>query len=257
MLLVDTHAHIYLGEFDPARHEMLKIAENEGVGKIFMPAIDSQTHESLIRLAEDHPGFCFPMMGLHPCSVKSNYREELNIARYYLEKKKFWAIGETGLDFYWDKTFTTEQYAAFHEQIEWALEKDLPVVIHSRQSTDECIKTVAEHQQGKLKGVFHCFSGNAVQARQIIDLGFYLGIGGVLTFKNSGLDAAIKDIEPSHFVLETDSPYLAPVPFRGKRNEPSYLKYVVEKLADLNEMSKDEMAAITTENAGKLFRKSK
>jgi TatD DNase family protein len=219
-----------------------------------LPAIDSETHESLIKLEEAYPGRCVAMMGLHPCSVKENYREELSIARNYLAQRSFIAVGEIGLDFYWDKTFTEQQYLAFHEQVKWALELDLPIVIHSRNSTDECIQVVKEHQQGKLRGVFHCFSGNAEQAARAIELGFYLGIGGVVTFKNSGLDKVMESVSLENIVLETDAPYLAPVPFRGKRNEPSYLKYVVEKLAVIKNCTVEEVGEITSANAVKLFR---
>lgn len=253
MKLIDTHSHIYLPEFEPDRGEILERAEKEGIRKIFLPAVDSSTHESMLKLEEEHSSICLSMMGLHPCSVKENYREELKIARDYLEKRAFKAVGEIGLDSYWDKTFAEQQYAVFHEQIEWALHFDIPIAIHSRNSTDECINVVAEHQKGKLKGVFHCFSGNTDQAQQVIDLGFYLGIGGVVTFKNSGLDKAIGKINLEKILLETDAPYLAPVPFRGKRNEPSYLKYVVGKLAEIKNASIDEVAEITTENAEKLF----
>ena len=253
MKLIDTHSHIYLPEFDLDRDAILERAENEGIRKILLPAIDSSTHEGMLKLEEDNSSICLSMMGLHPCSVKEIYREELKIARDYLEKRPFKAVGELGLDFYWDKTFTEQQYAAFHEQIEWALHFDIPIAIHSRNSTDECIKVVTEHQKGKLKGVFHCFSGNTEQAQQVIDLGFYLGIGGVVTFKNSGLDKVMATINLENIILETDAPYLAPVPFRGKRNEPSYLKYVVEKIAEIKNTGVDEVAAITTENAEKLF----
>ena len=260
MMLIDTHSHIYLPEFKPDRAVMFERAEKEGVGRILLPAIDSGTHTMMLHLEAENPGRCQAMMGLHPCSVKENYPEELKIARDYLDKRPFKAVGEIGLDFYWDKTYTDQQYAAFHQQIEWALHFDIPIVIHSRASTDECIKTVAEHQkaclpdrQGKLKGVFHCFSGNAEQAQQVIELGFYLGIGGVITFKNAGLDKVIKEIQMDNIILETDAPYLAPVPFRGKRNEPSYLKYVVEKLAEIKNLEVGEIAKITTANAEKLF----
>lgn len=252
-MLIDTHSHIYVEEFDNDRTIMLQRAEKEGVEKILLPAIDSATHEVMLSLEKAEPDRCLSMMGLHPCSVKENFKEELKIAREHLEKRTFIAVGEMGLDFYWDKTFAEQQYIAFHEQIEWALHFDIPIVIHSRNSTDECIKVVAEHQKGKLKGVFHCFSGNAEQAAQAIGLGFYLGIGGVLTFKNSGLDKVMQSVNLDNIVLETDAPYLAPVPFRGKRNEPSYLKYVVEKLAGIKQSSVEEIAAITTANAEKLF----
>jgi TatD DNase family protein len=252
-MLIDTHTHIYLPEFDADRIEMLARAENEGVDAMLMPAIDSEAHSLLLRTEADFPGKCFSMMGLHPCAVKVNFREELEIIRDHFENRKFVAVGETGLDFYWDLDFTNEQYESFQTQIELAMQYDLPVVIHSRNSTNECIKTIRENQKGGLKGVFHCFSGNLDQARQIIDLGFHLGIGGVITFKNSGLDKVMKDTDLKHVVLETDSPYLAPVPFRGKRNECSYLKYVVEKLSEVKNLSKDEIEKITTANAKELF----
>lgn len=255
MPLTDTHAHIYLPEFDEEREEMLKRAEKEGITKILLPAIDSESHGLLLDLAATFPDLCLPMMGLHPCYVKENFREELKIARGYLESGRFWAIGEIGLDFYWDKTFTDQQFLAFEEQIRWAIEFNLPVAIHSRNSTDECIEVVRRNQHGKLKGVFHCFSGNAEQAKQVMDLGFYLGIGGVVTFKNGGLDKVFETIGLERVVLETDAPYLAPVPFRGKRNEPSYLKYVVERLATLKNITTGEVAEITERNARELFKK--
>jgi TatD DNase family protein len=253
MNLVDTHAHIYLSEFDPDRSLMLKRAEMEGIRKIILPAIDSGTHSAMLKVEHENPESCFSMIGVHPCSVKMNYAEELKIARDYLEERSFIAIGEIGLDFYWDITYSEQQYKAFHEQIEWALHFDIPIAIHSRNSIDECIQVVSEHQQGKLKGVFHCFSGSGQQVQQIIDLGLYLGIGGVLTFKNSGLDKAIENINLDHIVLETDSPYLAPVPFRGKRNECSYIKYVAQKLAEIKSITLQQVADITTANAEKLF----
>lgn len=253
MTIIDTHSHIYLPEFNPDRSEILERAEKEGIGRILMPSIDSSTHSAMLELEEERSFLCLSMMGVHPCSVKENYREELKIARDYLEKRAFKAVGEIGLDFYWDKTFTEQQYAAFNEQLEWALHFDIPVSIHSRSSTDECIGIVKKHQKGKLRGVFHCFSGNEIQAQQIIDLGLYLGIGGVITFKNSGLDKVMENISLAHVVLETDAPYLAPVPYRGKRNEPSYLKYVVEKLAEVKSVSREEVASITTVNGEKLF----
>ena len=192
-------------------------------------------------------------MGLHPCSVKEGYKKELEIVRTHFERRRFVAVGETGLDFYWDRTFTNEQYESFQIQIELAIQYDIPIVIHSRNSIDECIKVIGENQKGNLKGVFHCFSGNIEQANQIIELGFFLGIGGVITFKNSGLDKVIDNVNLKDMILETDAPYLAPVPFRGKRNECSYLKYVVEKLSEIKDVSKEEIARITTTNAKELF----
>ena len=252
-MLIDTHSHIYLSEFDSDREVMLMSAENEGIKQVLMPAIDKETHFAMLETEGQHPEKCFSMMGLHPCSVKAGYKEELNILREYFEKRRFVAVGETGLDFYWDRTFTKEQYDSFQFQIALAMQYDIPVVIHSRNSIDECIKVIQDNQQGNLKGVFHCFSGNEKQAKEIIDLGFYLGIGGVVTFKNSGLDKVMVDIDMKNIVLETDAPYLAPVPFRGKRNECSYLKYVVEKLAEIKDVSKEEVENITTKNAKELF----
>jgi TatD DNase family protein len=253
MHLIDTHSHIYLPEFAADRMEMLERAEKEGVVKIIMPAIDSESHLPMLELEKAYPELCASMMGLHPCSVKEDFGSELKIAREYLGQRKFIAVGEIGLDFYWDKTFTEQQYAAFHEQIGWALQYNIPIVIHSRNSIDECIEVIKEHQKGKLRGVFHCFSGDAVQAQQIIEQGFYLGIGGVVTFKNSGLDKVMEQVSLDYVVLETDAPYLAPVPFRGKRNEPAYLRYVVEKLAGIKNIPKEEIANITSSNAEKLF----
>ena len=252
-MIIDTHCHIYLEEFDEDRPVMIKNAQNEGVSRFFMPAIDSATHEKMFIVESLHPGECSAMMGLHPCSVKENFEKELAIAENYLTNRSFIAIGEVGLDFYWDKTFIQEQNKAFQLQIEWALNSQLPLVIHSRNSIDECINLVKQNQNGNLKGVFHCFSGTINQAREIIELGFYLGIGGVVTFKNSGLDKVVNELELKHIVLETDSPYLAPVPFRGKRNECSYLKYVVKKLAEIKNVSEEAIANVTTKNAKDLF----
>lgn len=251
--MIDTHAHIYADEFDDDIELVISRAKTAGVSRILMPAIDTETHEKMLLLEKNQPEYCISMMGLHPCSVKSNYRDELKVIKEYFSKRKFVAVGETGLDFYWDLTFKDQQYEAFHQQAEWALHYNIPLVIHSRNSTDECIEVVRQHQHGKLKGVFHCFSGTAEQAKQIVDLGFYLGIGGVLTFKNSGLDKSIADIDLSHIVLETDAPYLAPVPYRGKRNECGYILYVAQKLAELRGIPFNEIGSITSQNAQKLF----
>ena len=254
MDLIDTHSHIYLPDFDEDRPLMMERAENEGIRTILMPAIDAGTHEQMIALEQESNGKHLSMMGLHPCSVRDNYERELDNVRKYLEERKFVAIGEIGLDFYWDLSFKEQQVEAFQKQISWALELDLPIVIHSRNSIDECIRVVEENQDGRLRGVFHCFSGNIDQAKKIMGLGFFLGIGGVITFKNGGLDKVMADLPLHQVVLETDAPYLAPVPFRGKRNEPSYLKYVVQKLADIKKMHPEEIAQLTTENSIALFR---
>jgi TatD DNase family protein len=253
MILIDTHAHLYSEEFAGDPEMMIARARSTGVGRVLMPAIDATTHEKMLELEKKHPDLCLSMMGLHPTSVKEDYQEELKVAEAHFQRRKFIAVGETGLDFYWDLTFKEQQFDAFRRQIGWALQYDIPVVIHSRNSTDECIEVIRENQNGKLKGVFHCFSGNAEQARQIAELGFYLGIGGVLTFKNSGLDKVLAGVDLAHMVLETDAPYLAPVPFRGKRNESGYIIYVAEKLAEVKGKGVEEVAEVTTGNASKLF----
>lgn len=251
MYLIDTHAHIYLREFDADREIILSNAKNAGVKKILMPAIDSETHQTMLRVEAEYPE-CISMMGLHPCSVKINYEEELKIVKSYLEEKNFIAIGEIGIDLFWDKTFMEQQIKVFHLQIELALEYDLPIVIHSRNAIDECIEIVQQHSG--LTGVFHCFSGSYEQAMKIIEMGFMLGIGGVLTFKNAGLDKVISQTGLENVILETDAPYLAPIPHRGKRNESSYLKIVAEKLSSISNIKLEEISQITTANANKLFR---
>lgn len=253
MKLIDTHAHIYLEDFRNDIDEIVARAKEKGVERILLPAIDSTTHGAMLELEEKHSGLFISMMGLHPCSVKENYLEELRIIEGYLSSRKFAAIGEIGLDFYWDTSFKDQQYNAFDRQVEWALDYNIPIAIHSRNATDECIGVVKKHQKGKLRGVFHCFSGSPEQAQQVIDAGFYLGIGGVLTYKNAGLDKVIREIDPGHIILETDAPYLTPVPFRGKRNESSYLIYILQKLADLKETSIEVIADVTSKNAEKLF----
>lgn len=251
--LIDTHCHLYLEELRPDLTGIMQRAENEGITRFYLPAIDSPEISNILRLEKEYPGKCFAMIGLHPCSVKADYEKELKIVSDWLAKRSFVAVGEIGLDYYWDKTFVVQQADAFHRQIEWALQYNLPIVIHSRESMGDSIRIVKEHQKGNLRGIFHCFTGSYDQAKEIVDTGFYLGIGGVLTYKNSGLAEAIKNIPMEHIVLETDAPYLSPVPFRGKRNESSYLKYVVEKLADVKGITKEEVAKITTENAQKIF----
>ncbi|GAA4737717.1 TatD family hydrolase [Flavisolibacter ginsenosidimutans] len=248
--LIDTHAHVYLPEFDKDRSQMILRAQSAGVTQIFLPAIDSSTHGQMLETEAAYP-ICKSMMGLHPCSVQENYSQEIEAVKNHLAQRRFIAVGEIGLDFYWDKTFVRQQYAAFEQQIELALAYNLPVVIHSRNAIDECIGVVAKHPS--LRGVFHCFSGTEAQAGKLIKLGFFLGIGGVVTFKNAGLDKVISAIGLSSVVLETDAPYLAPVPYRGKRNEPAYTKTVAEKIASLLNISLEEVFSTTSTNAEKLF----
>lgn len=253
MSLIDTHCHIYSTEFAPDLSSMIARALSQDITTMLMPAIDSSTHSAMHTVEDAFQGNCLSMMGLHPCSVKANFRQELEIVEDYFSRRRFIGVGETGLDFYWDLTFKAEQCIAFEQQIDWAIHYDVPVVIHSRNSIDECIKIINEKQNGNLKGVFHCFSGSLEQARRIIDLNFHLGIGGVLTYKKSGLEAVLSQIDLNKIVLETDSPYLAPVPFRGKRNECSYLRYIAEKLAEVKQLTLTEVAAITTQNTRRLF----
>jgi TatD DNase family protein len=251
MQLIDTHAHIYLPEFDADREAVLKRAADNGITHILMPAIDRTTHAQML-LAETAWPACHAMIGLHPCSVSEAYREELATVEAYLKQQPFVAIGEIGLDFYWDTTHQQQQYEAFEMQIQWALQHDLPIVIHSRNAMDACIEVVEKYPG--VRGVFHCFSGTIVQARRLLALGFYLGIGGVVTYKNAGLDKVMEAIGLDAVVLETDAPYLAPVPHRGKRNESSYLLLVAQKLATITGRTLEDVAAITTQNAKKLFR---
>jgi TatD DNase family protein len=253
MEFIDTHCHLYLKEFREEWAQLIERAENVGVKQFYLPGIDAEEIENILEMEAKFPGKCFAMAGLHPCSVKQNYREELSVVESWLGRRRFAAVGEIGLDFHWDTTYTAQQYEVFNRQIEWALHYDRPIVIHSRKATAECIAVVRLHQKGKLRGVFHCFSGDAAQAKEAVELGFYLGIGGVITYKNAGLAEAIANIPLAHLVLETDAPYLSPVPHRGKRNESSYLRYVVQKLAELYGVSGEEIGRVTTENARKLF----
>jgi TatD DNase family protein len=253
MNFVDSHAHLYMEEFGEDRAEVMQRADAAGVAKIFLPNIDSSTTAAMLQMETEFPGRVFPMMGLHPCSVKEDMETELAAVKDWFSRRKFAAVGETGLDFYWDLTFREQQIAAFSAQADLALQHDVPLVIHSRNSTRECIDIVREKQNGSLKGVFHCFSGTADEAREIIDLGFFLGIGGVLTFKKSALPELLRAIPLEHLLLETDAPYLAPVPFRGKRNESSYVPLVAEKLAAVLEIPLAVVAEITTRNASTLF----
>lgn len=253
MTLIDTHCHLYGEEFTADIEEVIERARKQGINQMYLPGIDSEAIPAMLALETRFPGVCIPMMGLHPCYVKENYRQELAIAEEWLNKRPFVAIGEIGLDFYWDKTFVKEQYEAFTLQMQWALEKKLPIVIHTRNAMTETIDAVKPFADKGLRGIFHCFSGNGEEAKTVVSMGFALGIGGVITYKKSGLAEALAEIAPEHLVLETDAPYLTPVPFRGKRNESSYLMYIIERLAEVKNLSVTELAAITTANAQKIF----
>lgn len=253
MTIIDTHTHLYAKQFDADRTEMIERAIASGIERFYLPNIDSESIEGMLKLEQQYPNRCFPMMGLHPCSVKENYKEELTIVEKWLEKRPFVAVGEIGIDLYWDKTFFEEQKDAFRTQIKWAKNLNIPIIIHARNALDVIIEIVAEEKDDRLNGIFHCFSGTLEQAKRIMDLGFYMGLGGVLTFKNGGLDKIAVDIPMDYIVLETDAPYLAPKPKRGKRNESAYTLYVAEKLADIKAISLEKVAEQTTINANKVF----
>ena len=253
MQLIDTHTHLYLPEFDADRDEVVNRAVDNGVVKMLLPNIDLQSVASMLSLENRYTGICYPMIGLHPTSVKEDYLIQLDKIESLFEKNRFIAIGEIGIDLYWDKTFLKEQIIAFRRQIAFAIDKGLPVVIHSRESFPEVFSVLDEFKRKGLKGVFHAFSGNIKDAENAIGMGFKLGIGGIVTFKNSGLDKIVKEIGPENIILETDSPYLAPVPFRGKRNESSYICIINKKLAEIFGMSEEEIASITFTNTTGLF----
>ena len=252
--MIDTHCHLYLKEFDEDRGVVISHAFDEGVVNFFLPAIDMCFSDNMHMLEQQYPGVCFAMAGLHPCSVKENYKDEVAHVKNLLSQRKFAAIGETGLDFFWNKTFIKEQYHALEIQIVLALEYDLPLILHTRNATQETIDIIKKYKGSGLTGIFHCFGGTLAEARQIINAGFFLGIGGVITYKNSGLGEVLKDVAIDSMVLETDAPYLAPVPFRGRRNESSYLKFIADKLATVKNLSTEEVEKITDANAKKIFR---
>lgn len=253
MIFTDTHAHIYLEQFDSDRDEVLDRGVEQGVQKIYMPNVDSETIDSMFEAEFKHPNLCIPMMGLHPCSVKKNFESELYIVEEWLDKRAFAAVGEIGTDLYWDRSYWSQQQEALRIQMQWALDRSLPVVLHCRDSIEETIELVTPFAEQGLKGVFHCFSGNHKQAEIITNLGFYLGIGGVATFKNGGLETVLKSINLTHLLLETDSPYLAPAPYRGKRNEPSYIPVIAARISEITGEDPERIAEITTQNAISLF----
>jgi TatD DNase family protein len=253
MILIDTHCHLYDEELIADIDAVIERATAAGVQKFYLPGIDSNAIKAMLSLEEKYPGKCMAMMGLHPCYVKKNVKEELEIVANWLAKRKFAAVGEIGLDYYWDTSFVKEQQEAFRTQIEWAIQYDLPIVIHTRNAMQETINIVKEYTSKSVRGIFHCFGGSYETAKEIIKAGFYLGIGGVLTYKKAGLAEVLQQIDLTHLVLETDAPYLTPVPFRGKRNESSYLSYITARLAEVKNVSQEEVAAITTANAQKIF----
>lgn len=254
MKIIDTHTHLYSEEFAADRYEMIQRALDLGVSDFYLPAIDSSYTRSMFELEKAFPNNMHLMMGLHPTSVKAEtYEEELGLVKAHLDEREFSAVGEIGIDLYWDQSTLKEQQIAFKTQIEWAKEKNLPIVIHSRNSFDEIFEVLEESRDEKLYGIFHCFSGTKEQAEHAIGFNMKLGIGGVVTFKNGKIDQFLREIPLEHLVLETDSPYLAPVPYRGKRNESAYIVQVVKKLAELYGISEEEVAEVTTQNALEVF----
>ncbi len=251
--MIDTHAHIYLEEFKTDREAMLARARHQGIEKILMPNIDSESIDDLLELESKEPNLCVAMMGLHPCYIKKGFEKDLYEVEAWLSKRAFCAVGEIGTDLYWEKTFWAEQQEAFEVQLGLAKKFNLPVSIHSRESTEEALAILERLQDGTLTGVFHCYSGTLAQAERAIKVGFHVGIGGVATFKKGELDELLKTTELTKIVLETDSPYLAPVPHRGKRNEPSYLHYVAEKIAAVKNVPFQEVQETTTRTAKSIF----
>lgn len=253
-MFIDTHAHIYAQQFEKDQDDTIQRAFDQGVNKIYMPNIDHTSIDAMLEVEAKYPDNCFAMMGLHPCSVKQDFEKELYKVEDWLNKRSFAAVGEIGTDLYWDKTFYEQQAEAFRIQVEWAKKYQRPIVIHCRDSFQETIDLLTPLMDDKLTGVFHCFTGNVADAQQVIELGFYLGIGGVSTFKNGGLDKVLPEVPLEHLVLETDCPYLAPVPHRGKRNESAYVPLIAQKLAEMKGVTVEKIAESTTENAKNLFK---
>ena len=250
---IDTHAHLYLPEFDADREGAVETAVYRGVKRILLPNIDSTTIGPMNMLAEKFPGICYPMMGLHPTSVKENYEEELYLVEKELNERNYSAVGEIGIDLYWDKTHLKEQTLAFSTQLDLALKYDLPVAIHARESFNEILEVLDGYKNKGMRGVFHAFTGTVEIAKDVVGRGFLLGVGGIITYKKSFLPDVIRETDLSNIILETDSPFLTPVPFRGKRNESGYIPYIAEAIAKIKDIPTEEVALITTSNACKLF----
>ncbi len=253
MQLIDTHTHIYLQEFDADRDEVIKRSVQNGVVKLLMPNIDNESVSRMLEVQNRYPGICYPMIGLHPTSVKENFESQLEKLESLTDNHKFWAVGEIGIDLYWDKSHLNEQITAIKRQVAFAIHKRLPVVIHSRDSFPEVFQALDEFKGSGLKGVFHAFTGTLQDAEKAVGMGFKLGIGGIVTFKNSGLDKVVRQAGLENIILETDSPYLAPVPYRGKRNESSYLCIINDKIAEIFGLSGEETASVTWSNSVQLF----
>jgi TatD DNase family protein len=251
--IIDTHCHLYSGNLPELIDEILHNAKEAGVQEIYMPNVDSKSIDSMFDLESRYP-HCKALMGLHPCSVNLDYRNELKILDQWFNTRKFSGVGETGIDLYWDKTYYEEQVKSFEYQIDLSIDLGIPIIIHSRDSLDITIDIIARKQNGNLTGVFHCYNGTVEQTKKIVDAGFFMGLGGVITYKNSQLDEMVIDMPLDNMVLETDSPYLSPVPKRGKENQPAFLWYVLEKVAEIRNASLEEIAAITTANARKLYK---
>ncbi len=252
-MLIDTHSHIYSEDFNHDIDDVMQRAYDNDVKKIILPNIDSGSIKRLLDLSNAYPHLCFPLMGLHPTSVSADYEEELQAVEYWLDKRNFYGIGEIGIDLYWEQKYVEEQKIAFRHQVKLAKSRDLPIVIHLRNSFEEVYTIVKEEQDGNLKGIFHCFTGSVDEAHKVVEIGFLLGIGGVVTFKNSNLDEVLKDVDIKNIVLETDAPYLAPVPKRGRRNESAYLAFVAKKVAEVYGISVEQVAEMTSSNARQLF----
>ena len=253
MNLIDTHTHMFSSQFDEDREQIVKECIESGIETLLLPNINSETIDAMWSLCDLFPKNCFPMIGLHPCDVKEEYQKELDIVLQELKNRKYVAVGEIGIDLHWDKTTVDIQKNAFDQQIKWAIEFDLPIAIHIRESFEEVFEVLEQNIHPKLRGVFHCFTGTLEQAQKAISMGFMLGVGGVVTFKNSGVDKVLENIDLKHLVLETDSPYLAPTPLRGKRNDSRNLQLICDKLAQLNDLESSEVARITSKNAQTLF----
>lgn len=256
MTYVDTHAHLYSSKFDSDREEVVQHCLENGVNKIFMPNVDVATIDPMLEAEHKYPGICIPMMGLHPCDVDKDFEKQLYVMEEWLEKRPFVAVGEIGLDLYWDKTFFEHQKEALKIQIDWAKKKGLPIILHCRESIEETIEIVKSLNDDELTGIFHCFTGSLDQAKAIVEMGFLLGIGGVATYKNGGLDKVLPSLGLDHLVLETDAPYLAPVPYRGKRNSPEYIPTIAHKVGELTGKGLEAVVATSNTNALGVFKQS-